>query len=139
MRLFDSINRPQWQHSNPDIRKAAIDELDDQAVLVELVNTDSDPGVRAHALSRVSDSDKLDELADTLSQPLREQARSQRLNQLLEDPAKLASIEDDAVLVRIASLSEGSELIGAAMGRVFSSEVRMDVAGNHPVDQGSTP
>jgi hypothetical protein len=40
MPLFDSINRPKWQHSNPDIRKAAIDELDDQAVLVELVNTD---------------------------------------------------------------------------------------------------
>jgi hypothetical protein len=52
---------------------------------------------------------------------------------LLEDPAGLAFIEDDTVLVRIASLSEDPELIEAAIGRVRASEVRLDVAGNHPV------
>jgi hypothetical protein len=133
MTMFDSINRPRWQHDNPEIRNAAIDELDDQAVLAELVKADPDPDVRAHALSRVSDSDLLDDLADTLSPPLQQQARSLRLHQLLDDPDALASVEDDTVLVRIASLSDDPELTAAAIGRIRSNDVRMDVAANHPV------
>ena len=106
MSMFDSINKPQWQHHNPEVRKAAIEQLDDLAVLIDLVNADPDPEVRAQALSRITDDNTLDELADSLTQGLQQQARAQRLQQLLPDASQLPAISDDAILTRIASLTD---------------------------------
>ena len=92
MSLFDSINRPKWQHKDPEVRKAAIGQTDDQAVLVELVKTDVDFSVQAKALSRINNPDTLDTLVDTLAGALQQQARSQRLQQLLPDPETLVTI-----------------------------------------------
>ena len=131
--MFDSFNKPGWQHAKPEVRKSAIDELDDVAVLIELVHKDPEPEVQAHALSRISDSDELDKLADALPQPLQAQARSQRLKQLLPDVSQLSSISDEAILVRIAGLADDPELIAASIGQIKSPEVRMDLAINHPV------
>ena len=133
MSLIGSFTKPQWQHRKPEVRKAAIDQLDDQAVLIDLVNNDPDAKVRAHALSRIRDGDKLDELIDSLPQPMQQQARSQRLQQLLPDRAALQSIADDAVLARIASLTDDPELIAASIGRIGSHDVRMELAATHPV------
>jgi len=137
MSLIDSFTKPGWEHRKPEVRKAAIDELDDQATLVQLVLTDADPDVRAHALSRITDSAELDKLAVAMPQELpvalQQQARKQRLQQLLPDSSQLETISDDAVLIRIASLTDDPALIAASIGRVSSSEARMDVAANHPV------
>ena len=38
-----------------DVRMAAVDEVDDPAILLEMVRTDPDPEVRGHALSRLDD------------------------------------------------------------------------------------
>lgn len=132
--MFDSLTNPKWQHSKPAVRIAAIDELDDQAILVNLVSTDPDEAVRAHALSRISDVGELDKLADTLpAGPLQQQARAMRLDQLLPDSSALGSIKDDTLLVRIASLAEDEDLVTASINQLGSAEVRMDVAVNHPV------
>ena len=131
--MFDSFNKPGWQHTKPEVRKAAIDELDDVAVLVELIHKDPEPEVQAHALARITDSDELDKLADTLPQPLQAQARAQRLKQLLPDVSQISSISDEVILVRIAGLADDPELIVASIGQLKSPEVRMDLAINHPV------
>lgn len=133
MTMFDSFSKPGWQHDKPEVRKAAIDELDDEAILLELINNDPEPGVRAHALSRVTDSNTLDKLSETLSPPLQNQARAQRLEQLLPQADKLSSITDDAVLVHIASLSDDPEQVGAAIGQIQSVPARMDLAISHPL------
>ena len=135
--MFESFTKPGWQHRNPEVRQAAIDEVEDQAILVELVLTDTDAGVRAHALSRITDPAELDKLADALPQKLpkelQQQARKQRLQQLLPDAGQLQSISDDAVLIRIAGLTDDPEVIAASIGRISDSKVRMDVAASHPV------
>ncbi len=133
MSLIDSFTKPQWQHRKPEVRKAAIEQLDDQTVLLDLVISDPDTDVRAHALSRVSNAEKLDELIKTLPQPLQQQARAQRLQQLLPDKAALQSIADDSVLVRIADLTDDPELIAASVGQIGSQTVRLELAGAHPV------
>ena len=99
MSLFDSLTGPKWQHSDPQVRKDAIEQLDDPDILLGLVASDPEPTVQAAALARISDADTLDRLIETLPQPLRQQARSQRLRQLLPSTAGLAGIEDDATLV----------------------------------------
>jgi exonuclease SbcC len=132
MTLLDSFGRPKWQHKNPDVRIEGIDLLDDPDLLLEIVNADPDPAVQARALSRINNPDTLDKLIDTLPLDLQKQARSQRLLQLLPDDRQLDTIKDDKVLVRIASLTDDTELMTAAISQVKSSEIRIDVASNHP-------
>lgn len=135
MSLLDSLTSPKWQHSNPEVRKSAIAQLDDPAVLLELVKTDPDVTVQGAALSRISDPDTLDDLITSLPPVLQSLARAQRLQQLLPAPDRLDAISDDAVLVRIASLSDEPELMTSAIERIRSLEIRMDLACNHPVAQ----
>ena len=133
MTLLDSFTKPGWQHRKPEVRIAAIDQLEDETILLGLVNDDPEPAVRKHALSRISGSDALDQLIESLDQSLQGQAKAQRLAQLLPDPQSLSSITDDATLVRIASLSEEPGLITDAIGRVSSVDARMDLAAHHAV------
>jgi len=133
MSLLDSFTGPKWQHTNPQIRKQAIEQLDDQGILLELVNSDPDAAVQSAALSRIDDSDLLDELIQTLPQGLRQQARNQRLRQILPSADRLAEIEDDAVLQRIIHLSDDPELVVEAVARIRSDAVRMELASNHPL------
>lgn len=131
MSLIDSLNRPKWQHNDPEVRKHAVDQLDDQDVLIELVKTDADATVQARALSRITNPDTLETLIDTLPGVLQQQAKSQRLAQLLPEPDRLATINDDVILVRIAGLTDDPELLAAAIAQVSSNELRLDIASNH--------
>ncbi len=131
MTLFDSLNRPKWQHKDPEVRKDAVGQLDDQDVLFELVKTDADSTVQASALSRITSPDTLDKLIDTLPGALQHQARQQRLQQILPDPDLLATINDEVILVRIAGLTDDPELLAAAIAQVRNDELRVDVASNH--------
>ena len=131
MSLFDSLNRPDWQHNSPEVRKNAVGELDDQDTLLGLVNTDPDSTVQARALSRITSPVTLDALIDTLTGALQQQARTQRLAQLLPDPNQLAIINDDAILVSIADLTDDPELLAAAMAQVRNNEFLLDIASTH--------
>ena len=131
MSLFDSLNRPDWQHKSPEVRKNAVGEPDDQDKLLGLVNTDPDSTVQARALSRITSPDTLDALIDTLTGALQQQARTQRLAQLLPDPNQLATINDDAILVSIADLTDDPELLAAAMAQVRNQELLLDIASTH--------
>lgn len=131
MSMFDSLNRPKWQHHDPQVRKNAIDQLDDQDVLFELVKTDADTSVQAMALSRITSPETLDMLIEELPGALAQQARNQRLAQLLPDPDRLAAIDNDIILVKIAGLTDDPKLLVAAITQVRNDELRLDIASNH--------
>jgi len=134
MSLFDSFTGPRWQHSNPEVRKEAVAQLQDQEVLLELVKTDPDPTVQAAALCRISSPDVLDALIETLPQALQQQAKNQRLRQLLPGGTDtLATMADEALLLRILSLTDDAELSMAVIARIASDGVRLDLARNHPI------
>ncbi len=134
MSLFDSFTGPRWQHSNPQVRKEAIAQLQDQEVLLELVKTDPDPSVQAAALCRISSPEVLDALIETVPQALQQPAKNQRLQQLLPGGTDaLATIADEALLLRILSLTDDVELSMAVVARIGNNSVRMDLARNHPI------
>lgn len=137
MSLLEPFSKPRWLHSKPEVRLAAVDELDDPAVLLQVLRTDEDPGVQARALARIDCSETLDRLIEdppeTLSAELRTQARARRLQQLLTADKALPQAADDAVLSQIAYLADSAELIDAAIGRMSSPQLRMDIALSHPV------
>jgi len=131
--MFESFTKPGWQHPKPEVRKTAIEELEDESILIELMNSDPEPELRALALSRISNSDTLDQLCETLSPPLLTQVRAQRLKQILPDPDQLASIGDDATLVKIATLSDDPELLTASIGQIKDTPLLAELAGGHPL------
>jgi len=137
MSLLDPFSKPRWQHSKAEVRLAAIEEVDDQEVLLEVLKTDEDGTVRARALSRIEDGKTLDRLIDEqpelLSAELRQQARGQRLAQMLPAAGTLPEDAGDAVLLRISQLADDPVLIEAAVGRISEPQLRADIAASHPV------
>jgi len=132
MSLLDSFSKPRWQHHKAEVRLAAVDELDDPAVLLEVLQTDEDAAVRARALSRIDAAETLDRLIDqspeALSAELRQQARAQRLQQILSADGGLPERAEDAVLLRITQLADDPALIEAAIGRISKPQHRIDIA-----------
>ncbi len=62
MGLID-LFRPKWKHSNPDVRLAAVEELDtDSNALSEVASRDADPRLRTAALRRIEDPQLLSRL-----------------------------------------------------------------------------
>lgn len=138
MSLFDSIKLPKWQHKNPEIRQQAVAELDDPALLLELVCTDPEPSVQMAALARIDQAPLLDELiGKKLTQPLHSQARLQRLQQLLPQsaalPEALTSISDETTLLHIIDLSDDPELTNTAIDRIENEQTRAELARQHPI------
>ncbi|MGH8035865.1 MAG: hypothetical protein ACREO9_11610, partial [Lysobacterales bacterium] len=133
MSLFDSRAAPKWQHTNPQVREEAIALLSDEEILLGLVRSDPAPAVQAAALSRITSGDSLDALIETVAGDLQQQARVQRLQQLLPNPDQITAIEDDDTLLRIASLTDSESLAAAAIARIKSTEVRVNAATHHPL------
>ena len=137
MSLLDPFSKPRWQHHKAEVRMAAIDQVDDPQVLLEVLKTDEDPAVRARALSRIEDGMTLDQLIDEqqgmLSAELHRQARDQRLAQMLPTAGVLPEAATDATLLRITHLADDPDLIEAAISRISGPEVRADIAASHPV------
>jgi hypothetical protein len=136
MSLLEPFSKPRWQHHKPEVRLAAIDEVEDPAILLEVLRTDQDPGVRARALSRIEASETLDGLIDeppdSMTAELREQARAQRLRQLLTAEGKLPDSASDATLLRITYLADDPDLIESAIDHIEALGTRMDIAAGHP-------
>ncbi|MFC1689329.1 DUF349 domain-containing protein [Pseudomonadota bacterium] len=133
MTLFDSFNKPSWQHRDPEVRKSAIEDIDENAVLLSLVRDDPDLEVRSIALTKVMDKPDLEALVQELPSPLQEQARKQLLEILLPARENLSSLTDDAALIQIAELSDDPELVDASMDQVRNTDTRMHSAINHPL------
>ena len=131
MSFFDSITGPKWQNKNPQVRLAALDELDDQDTLIELVRSDPDASVQTAALARIQSPEQLDKFAESLSGDLQKQARSQRLHQLLPDKDKLDQISSSETLKRIIELSDDAKLIATVVNHIDDDSFRMNMASQH--------
>ena len=131
MAILDNLLKSKWQHPDPEVRLAAAANLDDESVLAQMVSSDSETAIRESALMRIESPEILDGLIDSLAPPLQAIARKRRLKQLLPEPDRIDSIKDDAVLVRIVSLSDDMALHGSAIASLSSEEVRHEVARTH--------
>jgi hypothetical protein len=58
MAIFDFL-KPRWKHSDPEVRRSAVKEIDDQQVLYGLSVFDPDYSVRRAAMERLSDPRRL--------------------------------------------------------------------------------
>ncbi|MBL4571370.1 MAG: DUF349 domain-containing protein [Alcanivorax sp.] len=84
--MFGRFLKPRWQHSNPDMRLKAVEQLrssDDEAILARLARGDSNSLVRAAASGRITDFSLLDEIHQRDEEPSVREAASMRIMALL--------------------------------------------------------
>jgi len=58
MGIFDFL-KPKWKHSNPEVRRASVEKIEDQQILYGLGVNDPDYSVRRAAIERLSDPHRL--------------------------------------------------------------------------------
>ncbi len=133
MTIFDSFGKPSWQHRDPEVRRSAVDGIEDESVLVSLVKEDPDEEVRSLALARISNGEILESLIQVLSPPLQDQGKKQWLGLLLPDPGQISSVTDEEQLVRIAGLTDEQDLLDACIDRLQKPDTLVDLAINHPL------
>lgn len=131
---------PKWKHSDPDIRLAAVETLDesDLATLREIVENDGDLQVRMAALSKIIDEDTLGAIAANNSE---ENVRSDSLRRLQnlyfgrilaatdEHHALrlLDQLTDQGLLAELACQSSHPEVRTAAVTRVQRSDLLVKI------------
>lgn len=114
MSLKDFIS-PKWKHSNPEIRLAAVEDMDTDSmdILTKIIVTDPEPGIRIKAAEKITDEKILEETAANDKDEGVRNAVSSRLNSIYyrtisgigdieEMMTTLAKIQDEEILTRIA-------------------------------------
>lgn len=132
-----SFLKPKWQHKDPAVRKLALAKLNDEKILAQIAEQDSDLSVRSSALARIKSPQQLAEFLVCEQAELRQQAQQQHLEHLLpsQNISDLATIKNDNDLVNIATYTQDDELRLAAINKLDSESIRLDIASNNPVSK----
>lgn len=139
MSLLDRL-RPQWQHSDPDVRLAAVRQMgdQDQQLLGSLAVEDTDPRVRRIALKKIGDPSRLQQIAEgEPDKGLQELARSRAAEILVEratsaDQAEtcesaLSELANPRDIVRVAIGAQHADVRRAALARLSEEKALAEV------------
>jgi hypothetical protein len=139
MDLLDRL-RPRWRHADPEIRAAAVREMEagDQERLATIADGDPDARVRRLAIKKVDDPAVLDRVAAGDADPaLRELAaecaRDVRVRIATSDAAAdrceaaLAALQDERALAQVAVAATHDTVRRAALARVSGDRPLRDV------------
>ena len=132
-----SIFKPKWQHKDPAVRKLALAKLNDENILAQIAEQDTDLSVRSSALALIKSPQQLATFLVCANNELRQQAQQQHLVLLLPNQsiADLATVKNDNDLVNIATYTQDDELRLAAINKLGSEDIRLDIASNNPVSK----
>ncbi len=82
--ILDKIIKPKWQHRDAEVRKNAIEEIDDPNILSELAKNDESSVVRRVAIHKISDLTILEHIARNDNDSGVREVAHQRFKHLLD-------------------------------------------------------
>src|SRR5262245_16747607 len=138
MDLIDRL-RPRWRHPDPEIRAAAVRELDVETHrLGAIARDDPDPRVRRVAIRKLDDPGALEQVAASDSDPALRDLAVERLHEVLvavacsarppsECDSALARLADDARLATVAATAVHELVRRAALSRVTTDRALRDI------------
>ena len=94
-----------WQDPDLSVRKTAVAELTDVETLKLVIETEKNADVLLLATKNIDASDLLDALCQHETPKIRQQAKQQRLHQILPTAENLDQVTDSGLLERIAELT----------------------------------
>jgi DNA repair protein SbcC/Rad50 len=140
---FKNLKKPDWQHPDPDVRRTAIDRIDDENILKQLIATDTDSVVRRFAIRKLSDLDVLYPISQQDNDPDIRECAQHRVTQLLitakEAPVladRLAWVRQNAdtkLLEQLVLKAQASEIRLAAIEKIEREALLGDVASQDAV------
>jgi hypothetical protein len=138
MDLIDRL-RPRWRHPDPEIRAAAVRELDvEMHRLGAIAREDPDPRVRRVAIRKLDDPGVLEHVAASDSDPALRDLAAERLHEVLvavacsagppsECDSALARLADDASLATVAATAVHEPVRRAALSRATTDRALRDI------------
>jgi hypothetical protein len=137
---FMDLFRPKWKHSNFKVRCAAIEQISDQTMLINIARNDKDENVRKAAVNKINDQAVLAEItrSDT---PFVGHAAFERIhNQVILNEiavnAKIKgyvrewaieTINDQTLLSRIAATDSDSSIRCMAVSKIEEEVVLLEI------------
>jgi hypothetical protein len=118
MSLLDFF-RPQWQHSSPAARAAAVRGITNSDLLVQIARTDKDKDVRVAAVRMLKDQRILADIARTDSN---DSVRKAVVEQLKDQP----------LLIQIAKADVNPSVRSHAVERLTDQPALLEIAWNDP-------
>lgn len=133
--LNPSFLKPKWQHKDAHVRKQAVESLNDEKTLLQVVHSDPDKSVRLLALSKIKTPQLLAEFLVSEQTDVRSQAQQQHLSSLMPNQSidDLNTISNDNDLVSIATYTQDESIRLAAINKLGDESIRLDIACNNPV------
>ncbi|ASP39442.1 hypothetical protein CHH28_12495 [Bacterioplanes sanyensis] len=132
MALLKKFFKPKWQHDNPEVRRQALSDLQDEATLVSFIERESHTELRLQAVQKIRSTSVLQQLAQHKHDDVRSSARQQWLQVLLPEQG-IDGVQDNQQLVQIAALTDDQQLRLAAISRITDQQERLQLAQTHPV------
>jgi hypothetical protein len=135
--------KPKWQHRNPDIRKSAIENLNDLTILSDVAQHDEAAIVRRTAVQKIEDLNLLEKIVQQDTDSTVREVAKQRFKKLLCGQKEgapnlenrlnwLTKVTDHELLEYVAVHGQESELRLAAMQKIDRDSVLGDIAMNDP-------
>ncbi len=120
-------SKPAWEHEDPLVRHKAIDERDiEDSVLARLAASDPDPQVRIAATRKLNNTDTLVRLAEHASLE-QQQAAIERWLTLVDATTALTDIDNEALLLAVASAGPDEQTRLAATARLSTREALLSL------------
>ncbi len=143
--MFNKLFKPNWQHPKPTVRLKAINQLEpnneNQQILIQLAQHDTDNEVRSQAIGRLEDIDALLSLLKAVQSDELTAALHQRLSQLLTGNDKaspsaeactqyITQISDDALLSRLLDTTQNQTILLACLNQLDDEATCLSIALN---------
>ena len=104
MKFLDKLKpQPRWKHADPAVRHEAVKDLEDQAELGCLAETDPDPRIRRAAVAKVVSAEVLGRVASLDTDP---EARDRAAERLVAFACRIPKPEDAAADSPLAAVRE---------------------------------
>jgi hypothetical protein len=110
-----NLFRPKWKHSNPSVRKAAVDKLTDQVALADVAKSDKDPAVCSAPVDKLTDPSTLAEVAMSAKDTT-------------ASKAAIGKITDQALLTKCALHAADREVRRFTVSRLKDQQLLLRIA-----------
>ena len=137
MSVFDMF-KPKWKSSDSQVRCRAVQELDDQDILLEICQEDSDVLVRGGAIKKLRDASSLELVISSEEDSELQKIAGHRLNKIYSQKILssddqvvnrelISKIDDEVILTSIAVASEDNDVCELILSRIQSSELLVKI------------